>query len=127
MSKKQEENAKHERESYVRLMGCAGERRRSHCNRKYLLGHTNISEEPIFAFPYNEQASEQLQMFICQQIDALGEHQRRAFLSKHDIHAYRNAAVQNLGIIRINGLPIETTRMKGGDLLRSMSHQLRLR
>ena len=73
-----------------------------------------LSEEPIITIPYNEQASEQLQIFICQQVNALSEHQRRAFLSMHNIHAYRNAAEQYLGIIRTNGLPIETDESARG-------------
>ncbi|KAF4629215.1 hypothetical protein G7Y89_g8932 [Cudoniella acicularis] len=67
-----------------------------------------LSEEPIITVPRNEPVSERLRTSICQQVDALSEHQRRAFLSMHNIHPYGNAAEQYLGIIRTNSLPAET-------------------
>lgn len=76
-----------------------------------------LSEEPIITVPRNEPDSEQLRISICQQVDALSEHQRRAFLSMHNIHAYRNAAEQYLGIVRTNALPIETNGSEGGIFL----------
>lgn len=76
-----------------------------------------LSEEPIIAVPRNEPDSEQLRISICQQVDALSEHQRRAFLSMHSIHPYRNAAEQYLGIVRTNALPIETNGSEGGIFL----------
>lgn len=76
-----------------------------------------LSEEPIITVPRNEPDSEQLRISICEQVDALSEHQRRAFLSMHNIHAYRNAAEQYLGIVRTNALPIETNRSEGGIFL----------
>ena len=75
-----------------------------------------LSEEPVVTVPCNEQASEQLQISICQQVDALSKHQRRAFLSMHNIHAYGNAAEQYLGIVRTNALPIETNESEGGGI-----------
>ena len=77
-----------------------------------------LSEEPIITVPRNKSNSEQLRISICQQVDALNEHQRRAFLSMHNIHAYRNAAEQYLGIVRTNALPIETN----GTVLTSVTH-----
>ena len=76
-----------------------------------------LSEEPIITMSdnINESDIEQLQISICQQVDALSEHQRRAFLSMHNIHAYRNAAEQCFGIFRTNGLPIDTS--EGGIFL----------
>jgi hypothetical protein len=76
-----------------------------------------LSEEPIITVPRNEPASDQLRISICQQVDALSEHQRRAFLSMHNIHAYRNAAEQYLEIVRTNALPIETNGSEGGIFL----------
>lgn len=76
-----------------------------------------LSEEPIITVPRNEPASDQLRISICQQVDALSEHQRRAFLSMHNIHAHRNAAEQYLGIVRTNALPIETNGSEGGIFL----------
>ncbi|KAL9008300.1 MAG: hypothetical protein Q9173_006558 [Seirophora scorigena] len=60
-----------------------------------------LSQEPIITVPRNED-SEQLRISTYQQVGALGEHQRRAFLSMHSIHAYRNAAEQYHGINRWN-------------------------
>ena len=62
--------------------------------------------EPVVTVLCNEQANEQIQTFICQQVDALSEHQRRTFISMHNIHACGNAAEQYLGIVRTNALPI---------------------
>lgn len=67
--------------------------------------------------PRNGPDSEQLRISICKQVDALSEHQRRAFLSMHNLHAYRNAAEQYLGIVRTNALPIETNGIGGGIFL----------
>ncbi|KAK0517249.1 hypothetical protein JMJ35_000404 [Cladonia borealis] len=75
-----------------------------------------LSEEPVVTVPCNEQASEQLQISICQQVDALSEHQRQAFLSMHNIHVYGNTAEQYLGIVRTNGLPIETSEGERGGI-----------
>jgi hypothetical protein len=37
-----------------------------------------LSEEPIITVPHNKPVSERLRTSICQQVDALSEHQRRA-------------------------------------------------
>jgi hypothetical protein len=79
-----------------------------------------LSEEPIITvpgIPRNDPDNEQLRTSICQQVNALSEHQRRAFLSMHNIHAYRNAAEQYLGIIRTNALPIGTEGNEGAIFL----------
>ena len=47
---------------------------------------------------------------ICQQVDALSEHQRQAFLALHNIHPYKNAAEQYFGIIQTNSLPTKAFR-----------------
>jgi len=52
-----------------------------------------LSEELIITVPRNEPDSERLRTSICQQVDALSEHQRRAFLSMHNIHARQDEAV----------------------------------
>ena len=56
-------------------------------------------------------SGERLRTSICQQVEALSEHQRRSFLSMHNIHPYKDAAERYLEIFRINSLPAET----GGD------------
>ena len=61
--------------------------------------------------------SGRLRTSICQQVEALGENQRRAFLSMHNIHPYRNAAEQYLGIFRTNSLPAEAVGDKGAIFL----------
>jgi hypothetical protein len=79
-----------------------------------------LSEKPIIIVPGVPRSvpdSEQLRISICEQVNALSEHQRRAFLSMHNIHAYRNAAEQYLGIIRTNALPIETEGSEGAIFL----------
>ena len=76
-----------------------------------------LSEEPIITAPGYELNSEQLRISLCEQVDTLSEHQRRAFLSMHNIHTYRNAAEQYLGIFRTNALPLETNRSEGGIFL----------
>jgi hypothetical protein len=79
-----------------------------------------LSEEPIITAPgvlLNELNREQLRTSIRQQVNDLSEHQRRAFLSMHSIHAYRNDAEQYLGIIRTNALPIGTEGSEGGIFL----------
>ena len=76
-----------------------------------------ISEEPIITIPCNVPVSERLRTSICQQVDTLSEHQRQAFLSMHNIHPFKNAAEQYLGIIRTNSLPTETDGDKGAIFL----------
>ena len=66
-----------------------------------------LSEEPTIKVPFmNRPVNSYRYLFICRQVDALSEHQRRPFLLMQNIHAYRNAAEQYLGIIRTSGLPI---------------------
>jgi hypothetical protein len=86
-----------------------------------------LSEELIITVPRNEPDSERLRTSICQQVDALSEHQRRAFLSMHNIHPYRNAAEQYLGVIRTNSLPAETDGDKGAIFLEACCIQPRRR
>jgi hypothetical protein len=76
-----------------------------------------LSEEPTITVPHDEPDSERLRTSIYQQVDALSEYQRQAFLSMHNIHAYRNVAEQYLGIVRINALPIRTDGIDGGIFL----------
>ena len=62
-------------------------------------------------------SSERLRASICQQVEDLSEHQRRAFLSMHNIHPYKNAVEQYLGIVRTNSLPAEAVGDKGAIFL----------
>ena len=73
-----------------------------------------LSEEPIITVPFSEPGSEKPRISICQQVDALNEYQRQAFLSMHNLHPYGNAAEQYLGIVRTNGLPIESNGSEAG-------------
>ncbi|KAN0070170.1 SET domain containing protein [Elaphomyces granulatus] len=90
---------------------------------KISMGTRILSEKPIvITFPRNNNEpelpdSERLQSYICQQVDALSEGQRRAFLTMHNIHPYGNAGEQYLGIIRTNALPIDTNKVGGGIFL----------
>lgn len=61
--------------------------------------------------------SERLRKSICKQIEALSENQRRDLLSMHNIHPYRNAAEQYLGIFRTNSLPAEAAGGQGAIFL----------
>jgi hypothetical protein len=86
-------------------------------NEKISKGTRILIEEPIVTVPRNGPDSERLRTSICQQIDALSEHERRAFLSMHNIHAYGNAAEEYFGIVRTNALPIKTGESEGGIFL----------
>lgn len=85
--------------------------------KKISKGTRILSEEPIVTVPGNEPDKEHLRISICQQVDALSEDHRRAFLSLHNIHPYKSTTEQYLGIVRTNGLPIETDRSEGGIFL----------
>jgi SET domain-containing protein len=61
--------------------------------------------------------SKRLRTSICKQVEALSENQQRDFLSMHNIHPYRNAAEQYLGIFRTNSLPAEAVGDKGAIFL----------
>lgn len=61
--------------------------------------------------------SEWLRTSICKQVEALGKNQRQDFLSMYNIHPYRNAAKQYLGIFRTNSLPAEAVGDKGAIFL----------
>lgn len=77
-----------------------------------------LSEEPIIVVPAHENfRSEELRKSICQQVDALSEHQRQGFLSMHNLHKYNTAAEQYLGIVRSNGIPIGADQSSGGVFL----------
>jgi hypothetical protein len=85
--------------------------------KKITKGTRILSEEPAITVAYDEPDTEQLRTSICQQVDALSEDKRQAFLSMHNIHPYSNAAEQYLGIIRTIALPIETDGIGGGIFL----------
>jgi hypothetical protein len=76
-----------------------------------------LSEEPIITLPESETNAKRLQKSIAQQVDALSDSQRQAFLSMHNIHPYKNVTEQYLGIIRTNALPIEADGFGGGIFL----------
>jgi hypothetical protein len=72
-----------------------------------------LFEEPIIIVPRNKPDSERLRTSIYQQVDALSDYQRRAFLSMYNIHAYENAAEKYLRIVRTNAFFIETNGSEG--------------
>jgi hypothetical protein len=76
-----------------------------------------LCEEPIITTPQNESDSARLRTSIDRQVNALSKYQRQAFLSMHNIHAYKNITEQYLGIIRTNGLSIGTDGIDGGIFL----------
>ncbi|KAL5350928.1 hypothetical protein ACLOAV_004501 [Pseudogymnoascus australis] len=75
-----------------------------------------LSEEAVVTVT-EPASSERLRTSICQQIAALSKHQRQAFLSMHNIHPYKNAAEQYLGIVLTNSLPAEAVGDKGAIFL----------
>lgn len=75
-----------------------------------------LSEEAVVTVS-EPVSSERLRTSICQQVEALSEHQRQAFLSMHNIHPYRDAAEQYLGIVVTNSLPAQAVGDKGAIFL----------
>ncbi|KAL5379234.1 hypothetical protein PMIN02_010995 [Paraphaeosphaeria minitans] len=75
-----------------------------------------LSEEAVVTVSESV-GSERLRTSICKQVEALSENQRRDFLSMHNIHPYRNAAEQYLGIFRTNSLPVEAVGDQGAIFL----------
>jgi len=65
-----------------------------------------LSQNPIITIPEYDLNRKSLLASICQQVSALGENQRKAFITMYNIHDYENVAEQYLGIVRTNGLPI---------------------
>lgn len=68
-----------------------------------------LCEEAVIQIPHNhdELGSKRLQRHVRQQVNALTEQQRLAFLSLHNIYPYKSPTEQYIGIIRTNALPIE--------------------
>lgn len=75
-----------------------------------------LSEDAVFTVSQSV-GSERLRTSICKKVEALSENQRRDFLSMHNIHPYRNAAEQYLGIFRTNALPAEAAGDQGAIFL----------
>jgi hypothetical protein len=76
-----------------------------------------LSEKPVITTPRLQLDDQSLKSHISQQVDALSEVQRKAFLSLHNLYPYQNIAEQSVGIIRTNGLLIETNGIAGGVFL----------
>ncbi|KAF1842000.1 uncharacterized protein K460DRAFT_370009 [Cucurbitaria berberidis CBS 394.84] len=76
-----------------------------------------LSEEPVVTIPERQKNDEWLKSHLSQQVDSLSEAQRQSFLSLHNLYPYQNIVEQSLGIIRTNGLPIETNGIGGGIFL----------
>jgi len=84
--------------------------------RKISKGTRILSEEAVITIE-EQGSSKRLQTSIRQQVEALSEHQRQAFLSMHNIHPYESDAEQYLGIVRTNSLPAELIGDKGAIFL----------
>ncbi|KAJ5742587.1 SET domain-containing protein [Penicillium nucicola] len=78
-----------------------------------------LCEEAIIRVPHNydQLGNKKLQRHMCQQVNALTEQQRLAFLSLHNIYPYKNPAEQYIGIIRTNAFSIEEDGIGGGVFL----------
>ncbi|KAJ6126131.1 SET domain-containing protein [Penicillium samsonianum] len=78
-----------------------------------------LCEEPVIRIPHNHDqlGSKKLQRYVRQQVNALTEQQRLAFLSLHNIYPYENPAEQCIGIIRTNAFSIEDGETGGGVFL----------
>ncbi|GMG22261.1 unnamed protein product [Aspergillus oryzae] len=78
-----------------------------------------LCEEAIIHIPHshNQWGSKKLQSYVREQVNALTEQQRQAFLSLHNIYPYKNPMEQYVGIIRTNALPIENGETGGGIFL----------
>ncbi|KAG6293350.1 hypothetical protein E4U09_003029 [Claviceps aff. purpurea] len=73
--------------------------------RKLPKGTRIIAERPLITMP-SEMDEEARRKFILQEVNALSEDQRRAFLSLHNIHRFDDDADQYLGIWSTNSLQI---------------------
>lgn len=87
--------------------------------RKILQGTRILCEEPVIQTPHNHDqlGNEKLQKSVRQQVNALTEQERQAFLGLHNIYPYKNPIEQYIGIIRTNALPIEDGETGGGIFL----------
>jgi hypothetical protein len=87
--------------------------------RKLPQGMMILCEKAIIHLPYSHDrlGHEKLQRYVCEQVNALTEHQQQGFLSLHNIYPYKNPVKQYIGIIRTNALPIEDGETGGGIFL----------
>ena len=78
-----------------------------------------LCEEAVIRTPHNHDllGSENLQRYVRQQVNALTEQKRLAFLSLHNIYPYKNSTEQYIGIIHTNAFPIEDGETGGGVFL----------
>ena len=76
-----------------------------------------LSEKPIITVNSDEPDFKKAQASIFQQVEALPEQQREAFIDMHNMHPFKNAAEQYLGIVRTNALPSEIEGDKAGIFL----------
>ncbi|KAJ6105215.1 SET domain-containing protein [Penicillium sp. IBT 18751x] len=78
-----------------------------------------LCEEAVIRIPHDldQPSSEKFKKYVRQQVNALTEQQRLAFLSLHNIYPYKNPAEQYIGIIRTNAFSIEDGETAGGVFL----------
>ena len=79
--------------SMYALQDVPGKRNGLVAMKKISKGTRVLSEEAIITVD-ESLSSERLRTSICQQVEALSEHQRQAFLSMHNVHPCKNAAEQ---------------------------------
>jgi hypothetical protein len=91
---------------------------------KGLIATTKISrgtrilcEKPVITVPQDQWDIGRLRKIIYNQVNSLSKHQKHAFLSMRNIHAYKSVEDQYLGIIRTNGLPIAVGGIESGIFL----------
>jgi hypothetical protein len=98
------------------LQTVSGKGRGLVATRKISKGTRILSEEPIIRVPEAVLDSQTQLESIHEQVDALTQEQRSAFLSLHNIYV-DDAASQYLGIIRTNALPFGDNVEEGGIFL----------
>ncbi|KAJ6096545.1 SET domain-containing protein [Penicillium sp. IBT 16267x] len=87
--------------------------------KKIPQGTRILCEEAVIQIPHRQDQHDSKEMgkYIHQQIDALTEQQRQAFLALHNIYPFKDPVDQYIGIIRTNALPIEDGDIGAGVLL----------
>lgn len=89
--------------------------------RKILQGTRILCEEPVIQIPrrYDQLSRKNLQRYVREQVNALTDQKREAFLALHNIYPYKNPVEQYIGIIRTNALPIEDGDTRAGIFLKA--------
>lgn len=77
--------------------------------KKIPQGTRILCEEPVIRIPhsYDQLGSETLQRYVHEQVNALTDQKREAFLALRNIYPYKNPIEQSIGIVSTNALPID--------------------